>query len=99
MYNITIPNKNSFINSCTWQHQGGKPVPYTNNSTARLIQNWNNSQVSYRNQMSNLPMQQNFRSESYSERNSSKMVIITIKTILNEKVGYQFFQETVAQPK
>ena len=74
-------------------------MPYTNNSTARLIQNWNNSQVSYRNQMSNLPMQQNFRSESYSERNSSKMVIITIKTILNEKVGYQFFQETVAQPK
>ena len=49
--------------------------------------------------MSNLPRQQNFRSESYSERNSSEMVIITIKTILNEKVGYQFFQETVAQPK
>jgi len=31
-----------------------KPVPYTNNYTARLIENKNKSQVSYRNQMYNL---------------------------------------------
>jgi len=68
-------------------------MPYSNNATARLIVNKNNSQVSYCNQRSNLQTQHVLASQSYScvaERNSTVMVIITCKTILNEKVGDHF---------
>jgi len=68
-------------------------VPYTNNTTARLIVNKNTSPVSYCNQISNLQTQYVLASQSYScvaESNSTVMVIITFKTILNEKVGDHF---------
>jgi len=69
-------------------------VPYTNHSTAQLIENWNNSQVSYRIQISNLPTQHIVTSQSYlcvAKRNSTVMVIITLKAILNEKIVVSFF--------
>jgi len=53
------------------------------------------SQVSYRNQISNLQTQHIFTSQSCScvaKRNSTVMVIITLETILNEKVAYHFCQ-------
>jgi len=49
-----------------------------------------NTQVSYRIQISNLQTQYILTSQSYScnaKRNSTATVIITLKTILNEKVG------------
>jgi len=33
-----------------------------------------------------------------AERNSTAMVVVTLKTILNEKEGYHFCQVTVVQP-
>ena len=54
-----------------------------------------NSQVSYRIQMSNLQTKHILTSQSYSciaKRNSTVMVIITLKTTLHEKVGYHFCQ-------
>jgi len=67
-------------------------VPYKNKSK-RLIVNKINSQVSYCNQigLSNLQTQHILSSQSYScfaGSNITVMVIITLKTILNEKVGY-----------
>jgi len=50
---------------------------------------------SYRIQISYLQTQHILTSESYScvaKRNSTVMVIITLETILNEKVGYNILQ-------
>jgi len=32
-----ICNKDSLANSCTWQHQCKRPMPYTNHSTTQII--------------------------------------------------------------
>jgi len=50
-------------------------------------------QVNCRNQKSSLQTQHILRSRSYSydaKRNSTVIVIITLKPFLNEKVGYHF---------
>jgi len=63
------------------------------NSTARLIVNKINSQISYCNTISNLQTQHIHTSQSnlcFAQCNITVMVIITFKTILNEKVGYHF---------
>ena len=80
------------LNSCTWQ-QLWRPVPYTNNSTARLTANKNNSQVTYCDQigLSNLQTQHIPTLQSYqcfAGRSITVKLIITFKTILNDKVGY-----------
>jgi len=54
------------------------------------------------NHVSNLQTQHILRSQRYScvaESNSTAIVVITLKTVSNEKVGYQFCQVTVAQPE
>ena len=84
--------KTHLLNSCTWQ-QMWRPVPYTNNSTARLIANKNNSKVTYCNQIGlfNLQTQHILTSQSYqyfAGCSITVIVIITCKTILNDKVGY-----------
>jgi len=56
----------------------------------------------YRNQIANLQAQHILRSKSYScvaERNPTVVAVITLKTILDERVGYHFCQVTVAQPE
>jgi len=61
-----------------------RPVPYTNHSTAQLVENWNSSKISYRIQTSNLQTQHILRLQSYSciaKRKSTVMVIITLKTL------------------
>ena len=61
------------LNSCTWQHQWERPVPYTNNSTAQLIEYWNKNSLSCRTQISNLQTHHILTSQSYScvaKRNS-----------------------------
>ena len=92
--------KTHLSNSCTWQYQWERTVPYANHSTAQLIENWNNSQVSYRIHISNSQTQHILMSQNYSfvaERNNTLLkVIITLKTLWwswpNEKVGYHFWQ-------
>jgi len=79
-------NQDSFINWCIWQHHWERPVPYTNQSTAQLNENYNNSQISYRIQISNLQTQHILTSRSYScvaKRYSTVMIIITL-------IGYYF---------
>jgi len=91
-------NKGSFIKfmhiaASTRETRGA--VPYANHFTAQLNENENNSQVSYRHQISNLQIQHMLTSQSYScvaKRNTTEMVITTLKTILNEKVGYRLCQ-------
>jgi len=59
-------------------------MPYTNHSTAQLIENSNNSQVSYLMQVSNLQTQHILTPQSYSrvaKRNSTVKVTITRKTL------------------
>jgi len=51
-------------------------LAYTNHSTAQLIENWNNSQISYHIQISNLQTQHPLTSQSYS-----CLVIITLKIL------------------
>jgi len=68
---------------------------YTIQSIANLTENKSNSQVSYCNQISNLQTQHLLMSRSYScvaKHNSTVMVIITLKTIMNKKIGYHFCQ-------
>ena len=63
-------------------------MPCANHSTAQLIEDKNNSQAV-------LLTQHIVTSQSDScvaKRNSTVMVIITLKTVLNEKVGYYFCQ-------
>jgi len=60
-----------------------RPVPCANHSTAQLIENWNNSQVNYCIQVSNLQTQHILTSQSYlrvAKRNSTVTVIIILKT-------------------
>ena len=70
-------------------------MSYANHSTAQLIENENNSRAIYRIQISNLQTEHILTSQSYScvvKRNNTAVVIITFKSILNEKVSYHFCQ-------
>ena len=72
-----------------------RPVPYSNHSTAQFIDNQNNSHVGYRIQICNLQTQHINTSRTYScvaKCTSTVTVIITLKIILNERVGYHFCQ-------
>jgi len=94
-------NKNSFIKP---MHMAAsvRPMSYRNHSTAQLIENENNSQVSYRFQITNLQTQPIVTSKLFvhcqmqqycNGHNHAKnfvMAVFTLKTILNEKVGYHF---------
>jgi len=54
---------------------------------------------SYRNQIANLQAQHILRSKSYSCVAKRNPTVITLKTILDERVGYHFCQVTLAQPE
>jgi len=83
-------------------------VPYTNRSTARLIENYNNSEVAtaircliYKRCTfagHRVVAEGNSTAISYficlTGKFRTAMVIITLKTILNEKVSYHFCQVT-----
>jgi len=67
-------NKDSFIKLMHMAASVRRPVPYTINSTAQLIENENNSQVGYRIQISNLQTKHILTSQSYwcvAKRNST----------------------------
>ena len=94
--------KTHLLNSCTWQHQWERPVPYTNHSTPYT--NHSNSL----NTRIKTPLAAAIRYLIYKHitflghkliralPNATVfcivMVIITLKTIFNKKVGYHFCQ-------
>jgi len=98
-------NKGSFIK---FMHIAGsvrETRADANHSTPQLIENWNNSQVSYHIDISNLQTQHILASQSCScvaKRNNTVMVIITLKnfvmaiitltTVLIAKVSCHFCQ-------
>jgi len=89
-------NKDSFRNFMHMAASVTKTPACANHSTAQLIEDQKNSQVSYRNLIPNLQTQHILTSQSYScvaKPNSTVMVILMLnKTILNEKVCCHFCQ-------
>jgi len=87
-------NKDSFRNFMHMAASVTKTPACANHSTAQLIEDQKNSQVSYRNLIPNLQTQHILTSQSYScvaKPNSTVMVILMLnKTILNEKSMLSF---------